>query len=107
MQQQQQVHQQQQQQRKSLYSVTLPPLHQILLPSASTSPTAIVKFTDTTMTMTMNGNAIGIYDKLHDDLNQINIRLLRSKVAFIRRLLPKNKKQYIERFVDFLIKFVL
>jgi len=109
-QQQQQVRQQKQQQRKSLYSVTMPPLHQILLPSGSASPTATVKFTDTTtmnLNMNMNGNAIGIYDKLHDDLNQINIRLLRSKVAFIRRLLPKNKKQYVERFVNFMIKFIL
>jgi len=103
-----QMQQQVQQQQLSLYnSVPMPLLPQILLPSART--TATIKFTSATTTMNKNknDNVVGIYDRLHDDLNQINIRLLRSKVSFIRRLLPQIKKQYIERFVDFLIKFVL
>mmetsp|Transcript_53408 Transcript_53408/g.61672 ORF Transcript_53408/g.61672 Transcript_53408/m.61672 type:complete len:160 (+) Transcript_53408:154-633(+) len=90
---------QQQQQHQSSYSVTIP-LPQILL--LSTSPT-----TTATITAVATNNYVGIYDQLHDDLTYINIQLLRSKVSFIHRLLPKNKKQHIERFVNFLIKFIL
>ena len=89
-----------QHQQQSPYSVTIP-LPQILLPS-STSPT-----TTATITAVATNNYVGIYDQLHDDLTYINIQLLRSKVSFIHRLLPKNKKQHIERFVNFLIKFIL
>jgi hypothetical protein len=97
--------QRQQQQSSMLSSVTMPP-------SSASRTTATKKFTaatTTTMNMNKNYNAVtnGIYDKFHDDLNQINIQLLRSKVSFLSRLLPQNKKQYIDRFVDFLIDFIL
>mmetsp|Transcript_53407 Transcript_53407/g.61671 ORF Transcript_53407/g.61671 Transcript_53407/m.61671 type:complete len:162 (+) Transcript_53407:154-639(+) len=90
---------QQHHQQQSSYSVTIP-LPQILLPSTSPTTTA-------TITAVATNNYVGIYDQLHDDLTYINIQLLRSKVSFIHRLLPKNKKQSIERFVNFLIKFIL
>ena len=99
-----QMHKQQQQIQSMLYPVTMPP-------SSASRTTATTKFTaatTTTMNMNKNYNAVnGIYDKFHDDLNQINIQLLRSKVSFLSRLLPQNKKQYIDRFVDFLIDFIL
>ena len=100
-----QMQKQQQQQQSMLSSVTMPP-------SSASRTTATTKFTaatTTTMNMNKNYNAVtnGIYDKFHDDLNQINIQLLRSKVSFLSRLLPQNKKQYIDRFVDFLIDFIL
>merc|ERR1712238_519505 len=95
----QMIQMEQQQQQQSSYSVTIP-LPQILLPSTSPPTTA-------TVTAVATNNYIGLYDQLHDDLTYLNIQLLRSKVAFLHRLLPKNKKQSIERFVNFLIKFIL
>jgi len=123
-----QMQQQSQQKHQSsslslLYSATTPPtISYVYAPSSGaptlTTGTAIIPPSSMTMrsartitAATTNNNNVnvgsGIYDKLHDDLNQLNIQLLRSKVSFIRRLLPKNKKQYIERFVDFMIKFIL
>jgi len=122
MQMQQQHKHKQQSSLSLLYSATTPPtISYVYAPSsgapALTTGTAIIPPSSMTMSMrstitaaaTTNNNNLGsgIYDKLHDDLNQLNIQLLRSKVSFIRRLLPKNKKQYIERFVDFMIQFIL
>merc|ERR1712194_931731 len=91
--------QQQQHQHQSSYSVTVP-LPQIPLPSTSPTTTATITAVAT------NNNYVGIYDQIHDDLTYLNVQLLRSKVAFMHRLLPKNK-QSIERLVNFLIKFIL
>jgi len=112
MQMQQQVHQQVQQQQS--YSIT-PLLPKIIVPSAS----PVVTITNTAAT-TMNNNNNNVvngiysyYDNLysHDDndLNKLNISSLHSKVSFIRRLLlqPKIMKQYINRLVKLLIKFIL
>merc|ERR1712238_438173 len=90
---------QQQQQQQSSYSVSIP-LPQIVLPSTSPPTTAAI-------TAVATNNYVGTYDRLHDDLTYLNIQLLRSKVAFMHLLLPKNKKQSIERFVNFLIRFIL
>merc|ERR1712238_458444 len=101
---------QQQQQHQTSYSVTIPLVS--YAPSSSTSPftaTAIpssMTVMSTITAATNNVNISGIYDKLHDDLTYINIQLLRSKLSFLHRLLPKNKKQ-IDRFVNFLIQFIL
>ena len=95
-----QMQKQQQQQQSMLSSVTMPP-------SSASRTTATTKFTAATMNQNYNAVYNGIYDRFHDDLNQINIQLLRSKVSFLSRLLPQNKKQYIDRFVDFLIDFIL
>merc|ERR1719491_2125960 len=84
--------QQEQQHQSSSYSVTIP-RPQILLPSAAAATIIAVA--------TNSDNMVGIYDQLHDDLTYLNIQLLRSKVAFLHRLLPPNKKQHIERFVNF------
>mmetsp|Transcript_8794 Transcript_8794/g.8622 ORF Transcript_8794/g.8622 Transcript_8794/m.8622 type:complete len:224 (+) Transcript_8794:86-757(+) len=92
---------QQQHQHQSSYSVTIP-LPQILLPSTSPTPTE----TATITTAVATNNYVEIYGQIHDDLTYLNIQLLRSKVSFMYRLLPKNK-QSIERFVNFLIKFIL
>jgi len=89
---------QQQQQHQSSYSVTIPQ-PQILQPSAAAAATIIAVATN-------SDTMVGIYDQLHNDLTSLNIRLLRSKVSIMHRLLPKNK-QSIERFVNFLIKFIL
>merc|ERR1712161_148154 len=96
--------QQQQHQQPSSYSVTIP-LPQILLPSMTlSSPTTA---TITTAVATNNYDVGSYYEQLHDDLTYLNIQLLRSKVAFLHRLLPQHKKQHIERFVNFLIQFIL
>mmetsp|Transcript_31533 Transcript_31533/g.33870 ORF Transcript_31533/g.33870 Transcript_31533/m.33870 type:complete len:242 (+) Transcript_31533:63-788(+) len=87
-----------QQQQQSSYSVTIPQ-PQVLQPSATAATIIAVATNSDTM--------VGIYDQLHDDLTYLNIQLLRSKVSFMYRLLPKNKKQHIERFVNLLIKFIL
>jgi len=81
--------------------------------STSSSTPAIA----TTTTTTLNGNdhrnmvpsrgGADTYDKLYDDLTYLNIQLLRSKVAFLHRLFPQNKKHYMERFVNFMIQFML
>jgi len=114
--QQQQVHQHQQQ---SLYTFKIPsvsyaqPLSSVspITATATATATAIIPPSMTMMSTitavaTNNVNMAGIYNKLHDDLTYINIQLLRSKLAFLHRLLPKNKKQ-IDRFVNFLIQFIL
>merc|ERR1712238_363917 len=88
----------QMQQQHQSYSVTVP-LPQIVLPSAAAATIIAVATNSDTM--------VGIYDKLHDDLAYLNVQLLRSKMSFIHRLFPKNKKQHIERFVNILIKFIL
>jgi len=105
-----QMQQQQQPQHQTSYSVTIPLVN--YAPSSSTSPFTVTAI-PSSMTMmstitaaTNNVNMSGIYDKLHDDLTYINIQLLRSKLSFLHRLLPKNKKQ-IDRFVNFLIQFIL
>merc|ERR1712238_352585 len=87
-----------QQQHQAAYSVTIP-RPQIVLPSAAAATILAVATNSDTM--------VGIYDKLHDDLAYLNVQLLRSKMSFIHRLFPKNKKQHIERFVNILIKFIL
>ena len=104
---------QQQQQQSSLYSVTIPPVSSYAAPSSSPSPilaTAAAIPLSMTMMSTITAatnNVGGIYDKLHDDLTYINIQLLRSKLAFLHRLFPQNKKHMIDRFVNFLIQFIL
>merc|ERR1712238_618691 len=96
--------QQRQQQPPSSYSVTILLSH-ILLPSMTlSSPTTT---TITTAVATTNDDVGSYYEQLHDDLTYLNIQLLRSKVAFLHRLLPQHKKQHIERFVNFLIQFIL
>ena len=49
------------------------------------------------------------YTQLHDDLTRINIRLFRSKLSpFLRIVLSQETtKQMVDRFVDFLINFIL
>ena len=49
------------------------------------------------------------YTQLHDDLMRINIRLFRSKLSpFLRIVLSQETtKQMVDRFVDFLINFIL
>jgi len=122
MQQQQVPHQQQQQHSLLSYSVTDPLLPTILFPSTAAPTTAIslmmtmMSSTRTTTTTTAiatatatmnrnghdkNGVGVGTYNKLHDDLNRLNMRLL------LHRLFPNNKKQHIERLVNFLIKYIL
>eukprot|EP00751_Fragilariopsis_kerguelensis_P034854 CAMPEP_0170934592 /NCGR_PEP_ID=MMETSP0735-20130129/18462_1 /TAXON_ID=186038 /ORGANISM="Fragilariopsis kerguelensis, Strain L26-C5" /LENGTH=257 /DNA_ID=CAMNT_0011337875 /DNA_START=156 /DNA_END=929 /DNA_ORIENTATION=+ len=117
---QQQVHHQVQHQTTSLYSVATPPVSYAV--SSSTSPmTATATAIPSSMTLmsstitaaatrTMHNDVTslaGMYDQLHDDLTYMNIQLLRSKLAFLHRLLPNNKKQMIDRFVNFLIQFIL
>ena len=90
--------------------------------STSSSTTAIATATtrtsSSTMSMSMSGNdhrnrvasrggEVDTYEKVYDDLTVLNIQLLRSKVAFLHRLLPQNKKHYMERFVNFLIQCIL
>ena len=55
------------------------------------------------VTTSSSDSSVEIDDSYHhdDDLTELNRRLLQSKVAFIRRLLPPNQKQHIERFVNF------
>ena len=106
--QQQQVHHHQQQ---SLYSFKILSVSSYAPSSSSVSPITATAIIPSSMTMmstitAATNNVGGIYDKLHDDLTYINIQLLRSKLSFLHRLLPKNKKQ-IDRFVNFLIKFIL
>jgi len=94
-----QMMQMQQQQQNPSYSVTIS-RPQIVLPSAAAAATIIAVATN-------SDTMVGIYDQLHDDLTYLNIQLLRSKVSFMHRLFPKNKRQYIERFVNMMIKFIL
>jgi len=106
--QQQQVHHHQQQ---SLHSFKIPSVSSYAPSSSSVSSITAAAIIPSSMTMmstitAATNNVGGIYDKLHDDLTYINIQLLRSKLSFLHRLLPKNKKQ-IDRFVNFLIKFIL
>merc|ERR1719491_2217284 len=79
--------------------------HQVHQQSSPFTATAIIPSSMTMMNTitaaTTTDNMAGVYDKLHDDLTYVNIQLLRSKLSFLHRLLPKNKKQ-IDRFVNFL-----
>mmetsp|Transcript_57868 Transcript_57868/g.64730 ORF Transcript_57868/g.64730 Transcript_57868/m.64730 type:complete len:250 (-) Transcript_57868:129-878(-) len=105
---------QQQQQQQSLllsYSVTDPLLPTILFPSTAAPTTAVsllmtmMSSTTTTKTITANKNVVGMhvgtYDKLHEDLKHLNMRLL------LHRWFPHTKKQHIERLVHLLIKYIL
>merc|ERR1712124_232308 len=100
---------QQQQQQQATNSILPPPqqhVPQVLLPlTTSRSPTTATGSAASLTTATTVAD--GIYDKLHDDLTYINIRLLRSKLSFLHRIFPKSKKTHVERFVNFLIKFIL